>query len=185
MSRDTTAKQCKHCADKNPDCGANEPSVHHCGGCGYKCCGFCIAERSLATTACGKPAVSHSSPRPYRFKRTFHGMHGTPEYKAFINARARCTQRDHKSYPDYGGRGVQFLLESPRQILELIGPRPSPKHSLDRIDTYGHYEPGNIRWATRLEQQQNRRNGNADMKKRLAKLRTQPSAKRTYDGEGR
>jgi regulator of sirC expression with transglutaminase-like and TPR domain len=48
-------------------------------------------------------------------------------------------------------------LNSFEAFLAYIGPRPSPQHSVDRINVNGHYEPGNVRWATHSEQAKNRR----------------------------
>jgi len=66
-------------------------------------------------------------------------------------------------FPRYGGRGIRLHPEwveaAPflAYIAAVLGPRPSPRHSLDRIDNDGHYEPGNLRWATFEEQNRNRR----------------------------
>ncbi len=81
-----------------------------------------------------------------------HGASKTPEYRAFKSARQRCIMPDHPRYERYGGRGIKFLFTSFAQFIAHIGPRPSTKHSLDRKDNDGHYEPGNVRWATKEEQ---------------------------------
>jgi hypothetical protein len=64
------------------------------------------------------------------------------------------------SYPQYGGRGIT-VCERWRSdfsaFLADMGERPSLDHSIDRLDNDGNYEPGNCRWATRSEQQQNKR----------------------------
>jgi hypothetical protein len=74
-----------------------------------------------------------------------------------MSARQRCTNPNHVSYKNYGGRGIEFRFESFKEFIEEIGLRPSPELTLDRIDNDGHYEAGNVRWATRLEQNSNRR----------------------------
>lgn len=81
----------------------------------------------------------------------------TPEYSAYSRARQRCTNPANKSFADYGDRGIEFRFTSFEEFLQAVGRRPSPKHSLDRIDNDGHYEKGNLRWATRLEQAGNQR----------------------------
>ena len=93
-----------------------------------------------------------------------HGMNGTPELVAYISARRRCTDPNHPSWKEYGGRGVKFLFKSFEQFYAEIGPRPEGKspngralYSLDRIDNDFHYMPGNVRWATQKEQCNNRR----------------------------
>ena len=77
-----------------------------------------------------------------------------------VNAKQRCQNPRNKAYPDYGGRGIEFRFVSVRAaaewVLDNLGTRPHDC-SIDRIDNNGHYEPGNLRWATHSEQQQNKR----------------------------
>jgi len=86
-----------------------------------------------------------------------HGMSLTPEWKAWHNAKDRCSNPRNKSFKRYGARGIKFLFTNFEQFFEAVGPRPSALHSLERINNGGHYELGNIRWATGVEQQANRR----------------------------
>ena len=76
-------------------------------------------------------------------------------------AKQRCTNPNCAAYADYGGRGIEFRFPSVRAFVEWtlrnIGARPTTAHSLDRIDNARHYEPGNLRWATRAEQARNKR----------------------------
>lgn len=93
-----------------------------------------------------------------------HGMSGTPEYGAWTNMKVRCAAGPgEKDYEDYAARGI-FVDEQWANMqdgfslfLQHIGPRPSSKHSLDRIDCNGNYEPGNVQWATKKAQVENRR----------------------------
>lgn len=70
-------------------------------------------------------------------------------------AKARC-----KTHKDYAGKNIKFNFQSPidfaNYVLRVLGPRPSLKHSIDRIDNKGHYEEGNLRWATRTVQNNNK-----------------------------
>lgn len=72
---------------------------------------------------------------------------------------ARCTDPAHKSWKDYGGRGITICVEwmDFRTYYADTGDKPAPGMSLDRIDNDGNYEPSNIRWATHSEQMKNRR----------------------------
>lgn len=91
---------------------------------------------------------------------TTHGMAGTPEYQAWWNMLARCTNPEHDWYSDYGGRGIQVCerwRDSFENFYADMGPRPSPDHSLDRENNDGNYEPGNVRWATKPQQNRNLR----------------------------
>lgn len=81
-----------------------------------------------------------------------------PEHNVFVLARQRCINPKLKSYRHYGGRGIEFRFTSFEHFMDAVGPRPSPRHSLDRIDNEGHYEPGNVRWATTEQQANNKRN---------------------------
>lgn len=91
---------------------------------------------------------------------SIHNQSNTPEYRAWTNMKYRCNTPSCNLYPYYGGRGITVCDEwqqSFAAFLKHIGPRPSPRHSLDRIDNNGDYRPGNVRWATRYQQCRNRR----------------------------
>lgn len=92
--------------------------------------------------------------------REKHGMHTSPEYWAWRDMKRRCLNPNARDFANYGARGIQVCerwRESFCAFFDDMGLRPSPQHSLDRINNDGNYEPGNCRWATVKEQLQNRR----------------------------
>jgi hypothetical protein len=93
-----------------------------------------------------------------------HGMSRTPLHNVWITMNQRCTNPNHPHFKDYGGRGIkvceewcQSFLVYFNYVMENLGDRPSKKHSIDRIDNDGNYEPGNLRWATQTQQIHNQR----------------------------
>lgn len=88
-----------------------------------------------------------------------HGMlprrKRSSEMDIFNGAKARCTNPRAPAFKHYGARGIEFRFTDFRQFIDTVGLRPSPQHSLDRIDNDGYYEPGNVRWATHKEQHDN------------------------------
>lgn len=92
-----------------------------------------------------------------------HGGCGTPEYQAWKHMQHRCYDTEDIMYPNYGGRGIKiyedWLGESGfLNFLSHVGKRPNKGYSIDRIDVDKNYEPGNVRWATRKEQNSNKTN---------------------------
>ena len=82
------------------------------------------------------------------------------EYTAWKCMKQRCHNPSNRDWKYYGGRGISVWWPWRQDFLAFymyVGPRPSPKHSLDRIDNDGGYVPTNVRWATPVEQRTNRR----------------------------
>jgi hypothetical protein len=72
----------------------------------------------------------------------------------------RCTNPKSKDYPNYGGRGItvcDIWLNSFEAFYLMVGPRPDPSYTLERIDYNKGYEPGNVTWLSREDQTKNKR----------------------------
>jgi hypothetical protein len=80
-------------------------------------------------------------------------------YSSWSDAKKRCFRPQNKRYPEYGGRGITMCdawRNSFEAFLADMGEMPDGT-TLDRIDVNGNYEPGNCRWATKLQQARNTR----------------------------
>jgi len=89
-----------------------------------------------------------------------HGMAHYAEYKTWCLIKDRCLNKNNKQYKDYGLRGIQMYepwITDFKSFYDHIGPKPSNKHSADRIDNNLGYFPNNIRWSTSVEQNNNKR----------------------------
>lgn len=90
-----------------------------------------------------------------------HHLSHTPEWLSWRAMMQRCNYKDHKYFSLYGGRGITICerwATSFLAFLDDMGPRPTSKHTLDRINSNGNYCPANCRWVTRKQQCRNRRN---------------------------
>ena len=89
-----------------------------------------------------------------------HGMNRTPIYFIYHSMKSRCYNKNDKNYHNYGGRGIAVCdrwLESIENFVYDMGDKPTPSHSIDRIDNDGNYTPYNCKWSTPREQVLNRR----------------------------
>lgn len=104
----------------------------------------------------------------------------TKEYMAWMNMKNRCYDVKNNHYKSYGGRGIivcDSWLESFNNFFFDMGIKPSPKHSLDRIDVNGSYCKENCKWSTNEEQARNKR-GNVWLEINGEKLIVQDWAKK-------
>lgn len=88
-----------------------------------------------------------------------HRLSKIPEYQAWSHMMNRCRNPKEKRYNDYGGRGIQVCKRwhNAKLFFSDMGPKPTPKHTIDRINNELGYFPLNCRWATRLVQNRNTR----------------------------
>ncbi len=92
-----------------------------------------------------------------RERSVTHGLRHSSEFMAFHKAKERCQNPKCKSFPNYGGRGIEFRFQTVEEFIADIGIKPSAQHSIERINNEGHYEKGNVKWGTKMEQANNTR----------------------------
>lgn len=114
--------------------------------------------REGKANSCGCVPRSHGRPTHGKSKQ----VDGRPTrlYIAWCSMIQRCERPRHNSYKYYGARGIAVCARWRNDFAAFasdVGDPPSPFHSIDRIDVNGNYEPGNVRWATSVEQNRNTR----------------------------
>lgn len=108
---------------------------------------------SIKSCGCKKSLMIKNS-------KTTHDKSKSSEWGIWNGMKQRCSNPNADNYSYYGGRGIKVCdrwFNSFENFLDDIGQRPSMKHSIDRINNDGNYEPSNCRWATKSEQRKNQR----------------------------
>jgi hypothetical protein len=113
---------------------------------------------SRVTRSCGCLKREHPGSKPRHGHARKNKM--TDEYGIWRAMKSRCHYPKSINYLYYGARGI-IVCDDWRNSFEAflrdVGPRPSPKHTLERTDNDGNYDPQNVRWALPIEQGRNKR----------------------------
>ena len=121
----------------------------------------CGVEKLVSPSNLTRPSGTVSCGCHRRSLFTKHGMSTSAEYRSWDHMIQRCSNPKNQRFADYGGRGVLVCdrwLESFENFLSDMGFKPTPKHTLDRVDNNKGYSPENCRWADPKTQMNNKKN---------------------------
>lgn len=118
---------------------------------------ICLCDCGATTTALSYQ-LKNGSKASCGCARKKHGQYGTKLYRTWSAILTRCLNTNCRHWHRYGGRGITLHQDwrSFENFARDVGNPPTEKHTIDRINNDGNYEPGNVRWVTRLDQGRNR-----------------------------